>query len=41
MLKLEDLLLPYKLDVVLMAHLENSALREHVERVGLLIHGAA
>jgi predicted nucleotidyltransferase len=36
-LDLEDLLLPYKFDVVPMAHLEHAALREHIERVGITI----
>lgn len=39
-LDLEDLLLPYKFDIVVMAQLEHSALREHIERVGILVHGA-
>jgi len=36
-LDLEDLLLPYKFDVVPMAQLEHAALREHIERVGITI----
>ena len=39
-LDLEDLLLPYKFDVVPMAHLEHTALREHIERVGITIFEA-
>ena len=40
-LDLEDLLLPYKFDVVPMAYLEHAALREHIERVGIVIFGAS
>ena len=40
-LDLEDLLLPYKFDVVPMAQLEHAALREHIERVGIVIFGAS
>jgi len=36
-LDLEDLLLPYKFDVVPMVRLEHAALREHIERVGITI----
>lgn len=39
-LDLEDLLLPYRFDVVPMAHLEQAALRDHIERVGIPIFGA-
>ncbi len=39
-LDLEDLLLPYKFDVVPMDHLEHAPLREHIDRVGILIFGA-
>ena len=38
-LDLEDLLLPYRFDVVPMAHLEHAALREHIERVGITFFG--
>lgn len=36
-LDLEDLLLPYRFDVVPMAQLQHAGLREHIERVGRVI----
>jgi uncharacterized protein len=32
---LDDLLLPYKIDLSLLHHLDNAALRAHIERVGV------
>lgn len=34
---LDDLLLPYKIDLVLYAQIDNQPLREHVERVGIVL----
>ena len=38
-LDLEDLLLPYRFDLVTMARLEHEGLREHIKRVGVTIFG--
>ena len=35
--EIDDLLLPYKVDLCLIAHIENAALREHIARVGVAI----
>lgn len=35
---LDDLLLPYKIDLSMFDHLENSSLIEHIERVGLVFY---
>ena len=35
---LDDLLLPYKIDLSMFDHLENSQLIEHIERVGLVFY---
>ncbi len=36
--ELDDLLLPYKIDLSLFAHLENTRLIEHIERVGKVFY---
>jgi hypothetical protein len=33
-LAIDDLLLPYKVDLSLLEHIDNPALREHIARVG-------
>ncbi|GHS92293.1 hypothetical protein FACS1894107_07920 [Planctomycetales bacterium] len=35
--EIDDLLLPYKLDANLWAHLDNPALRDHIRRVGKIL----
>lgn len=35
--RLDDLLLPYKIDLVLYEHIDNQDLREHIERVGIVL----
>jgi uncharacterized protein len=35
--QLDDLLLPYKIDLALEASIDNPALREHIEREGILL----
>ena len=35
---LDDLLLPYMIDLSLYAHIDNPALREHIDRVGLVFY---
>jgi len=35
---LDDLLLPYKIDLSLLHHLDNAALRAHIERVGVSVY---
>ncbi|WP_369920496.1 nucleotidyltransferase domain-containing protein [Marinomonas polaris] len=35
---LDDLLLPYKIDLSMFDHLENNQLIEHIERVGLVFY---
>jgi len=37
-LELDDLPLPYKFDVTSLAGISNTALREHINRVGLVIY---
>lgn len=36
--ELDDLLLPYKVDLSLFAHLENTQLIEHIQRVGKVFY---
>lgn len=36
--ELDDLLLPYKIDLSLFAHLENTQLIEHIQRVGKVFY---
>ena len=36
--ELDDLLLPYKIDLSLFSHLENSQLIEHIQRVGKVFY---
>lgn len=38
---LDDLYLPYTLDLSLFASLRNATLREHIERVGVVLYDAA
>ncbi|MCK9288529.1 MAG: nucleotidyltransferase domain-containing protein [Sphaerochaetaceae bacterium] len=35
---IDDLLLPYSFDISSWAHLDNAALRAHIERVGIVIY---
>lgn len=35
--ELDDLLLPYKIDLALYAQIDNEPLREHIDRVGIVI----
>jgi predicted nucleotidyltransferase len=37
--ELEDLPLPYRFDVVVLSSIRSSRLRQHIERVGIRIHG--
>jgi uncharacterized protein len=37
-LKLDDLMLPYRFDLVALDDQTNTELREHIERVGIVIH---
>jgi predicted nucleotidyltransferase len=37
--ELEDLPLPYRFDVKAMAAIQSQALREHIDRIGVKIHG--
>lgn len=37
-LLVDDLLLPYEFDLTIFSHIENSDLREHIERVGKVIY---
>lgn len=36
--ELDDLLLPYKIDLSLFSNLRNSALVEHIQRVGVMLY---
>lgn len=39
--ELDDVLLPYKMDLSLFAHLENTSLVEHIQRVGKVFYEKA
>lgn len=36
--QIDDLLLPWKVDLCLYAHIDNPALREHIERIGVTFY---
>jgi len=38
--RLDDLLLPYKIDLALYSQIDNPALREHVDRVGVVLYSS-
>lgn len=38
---LEELLLPYEIDLSLFKHIDNAALREHIKRVGQVLYARA
>lgn len=40
-LALDDLLLPYKIDLSLHHHLDNPQLIDHIDRIGILFYSAA
>lgn len=37
-MKIDDLLLPYNMDLSIYGHIESPELREHIDRVGLVIY---
>ena len=39
MMAIDDLLLPYKVDLSIYSHIDNDALRKHIERVGIRLCG--